>query len=103
MLPVERVAFAKDDIYMFWYDEAYLQNDISVLPFEAKAAELTWSSDKEEVASVDGTGLVTTKNQSGEAVITVTDASGASASCTVHVVKNGVIPRAVSFRLESRR
>lgn len=102
VLPVERVAFAKDDIYMFWYDEAYLQNDISVLPFEAKAAELTWSSDKEEVASVDGTGLVTTKNQSGEAVITVTDASGASASCTVHVVKNGVIPRAVSFRLESR-
>lgn len=102
VLPLEQIAFARDDVYMFQYDEAYLQNDISVLPFGAKTAELTWSSSNEEVANVDGTGLVTTKNQAGEAVITVTDASGTSASCTVHVIDHGVVPRAVSFRLESK-
>ena len=45
---------------------------------------LAWTSDKPEVASVSGNGTVTA-NTEGTAVITATDVSGVSASCTVRV------------------
>lgn len=45
---------------------------------------LAWTSDRPEVASVSGNGTVTA-NTEGTAVITATDVSGVSASCTVRV------------------
>lgn len=99
-LPLEQIAFARDDIYMYQEDYIYLKSELTALPFGAKTTELTWSSDNEDVAFVDDTGSVISQRKIGSAVITATDASGASASCTVHVL-NGGMARAVSFRLES--
>lgn len=101
VLPVEQIAFAHDDVYMYQLDYTNLQHDITAMPFGAKTTGLTWSSDNEDIAFVDDTGAVMSQNNTGDAVITVTDASGASASCTVHVIQGGMGARAISIRLES--
>ena len=56
-------------------------------PANATNPALTWSSSDEEVATVNASGQVTTWNN-GTASITAkaADGSGASASCTVHVI-----------------
>ena len=55
---------------------------------EPEGDRAVWSSDNENVASVDQTGLVTALAP-GSAVITVTTAGGASASCTLTVYLPG--------------
>lgn len=58
----------------------------TVAPDDADNLGLTWTSDNEEVATVDGSGLVTAVSE-GTATITATanDGSGVAASCVVTV------------------
>lgn len=58
----------------------------TVAPDYADYPGLTWTSDNEEVATVDGSGLVTAVGE-GKATITATanDGSGVAASCVVTV------------------
>lgn len=58
----------------------------TVAPDDADNPGLTWTSDNEEVATVDGSGLVTAVSE-GTATITATanDGSDVSASCVVTV------------------
>ncbi len=59
----------------------------TVLPDNANKRTVTWSSNQEDVAKVDNTGLVTAVSE-GTAVITVTtDDGGFQASCTVKVTE----------------
>ena len=59
----------------------------TVLPDNANKRTVTWSSNQEDVAKVDNTGLVTAVSE-GTAVITVTtDDGGFRASCTVKVTE----------------
>ena len=63
----------------------------TVKPDNADNKKVTWSSDKTEVATVDGDGRVTAV-KSGEAVVTVTtEDGGKTASCRV-TVKAKVVP-----------
>lgn len=63
-----------------------LQLIATVLPEFCRNNTLTWTSDNEEVATVDENGLITTVDE-GTATITATanDGSGVSASCVVTV------------------
>ena len=63
-----------------------LQLVATVLPEFCRNNTLTWTSDNEEVATVDGNGLVTAVGE-GTATITATanDGSGVAASCVVTV------------------
>lgn len=57
----------------------------TVAPADATNKTVSWSSNKEDVATVSDDGTVTAKNV-GEAVITVTTADGGkTASCTITV------------------
>ena len=62
----------------------------TVTPSTALNTNLAWTSDNENIATVDQTGLVTAK-RSGTCSITCTanDGSGVSASCVVTVVASG--------------
>ena len=63
----------------------------TVRPDNADNRKVTWSSDKTEVATVDGAGKVTAV-KAGEAVVTVmTEDGGKTASCKV-TVKAKVVP-----------
>ena len=63
-----------------------LQLSATVLPSFVENKTITWSSDKETVASVSNTGLVTA-HAAGEAVITATSAADGTkkATCTITV------------------
>ena len=63
----------------------------TVKPDNADNKKVTWSSDKTEIATVDGTGRVTAV-KAGEAVVTVTtEDGGKTATCKV-TVKAKVVP-----------
>ena len=65
------------------------QLTISVEPNDATNKNYTCKSDKESVATVDGTGLVTAKG-AGTAKITITTADGGkTVTCTVNVTEGG--------------
>ena len=59
-----------------------------VLPDNATDRMITWTSSKEDVATVDSSGRVTAKSV-GEASITAS-AGGKSATCSVTVDNNGI-------------
>lgn len=61
----------------------------TVTPEDADDVSVTWSSDNEDVASVDAEGLVTALS-TGSAVITATDAEGHTATCAVSVTHPAV-------------
>ena len=64
---------------------------VTVKPDNADNRKVTWSSDKTEIATVDGTGRVTAV-KAGEAVVTVTtEDGGKTATCKV-TVKAKVVP-----------
>ena len=68
------------------------QLSATIAPEDADNCTVTWTSDNEEVATVDGHGLVTAVGE-GTATITATanDGSGVSASCVVTVTfTNGI-------------
>ena len=61
----------------------------TVTPEDADDVSVTWSSDNEDVASVDAEGLVTALS-TGSAVITAADAEGHTATCAVSVTHPAV-------------
>ena len=63
-----------------------------VLPLEAENTSVTWESNNEAVATVDGNGTVTGKRV-GTCTITcrATDGSGVSAECKVTVLRDDVV------------
>ncbi|MBN2797390.1 MAG: S-layer homology domain-containing protein [Clostridia bacterium] len=66
-------------------DEAFLSYDFTETILNSTSTAVTWTSDNEDVATVDDQGVVTAVSQ-GETVITVThNSSGATARATVIV------------------
>lgn len=84
---VTGVSLSKTELTLAVRAEVTLEATVS--PAEATNKEVTWTSDKPEVASVDINGKVTAK-AAGEATVTVmTVDGGKTASCTV-TVQEGV-------------
>lgn len=81
---VQQVCFAKDEIYMLCEDEISIQ--YCVLPFEAYAGNLTWSSSDENIVTIPQSGRMLSYARSGDVVITVTAPNGTKGSFTVHVL-----------------
>lgn len=69
-----------------------------ILP-EGAECEITWISEKEEIASVSADGVVIAIKE-GKTVITASAAGGLSASCTVTVIKPYVPVSGVSLNAE---
>ncbi len=84
VVPVEQIAFSRDDFYLFKYD--YVELKCCVLPFEAYEGNLKWESSNEEILTVTNNGYVESTEKTGDVVITVTASNGVKASCTVHIV-----------------
>jgi len=84
-VPVESVSLDKTE-YTFNTIGNTLTLTATVLPADATDKSVSWSSDKEAVATVDAYGRVTAKGN-GKATITVTakDGNGAQATCEVEV------------------
>lgn len=85
VVPVESVSLDKTE-YTFNTIGNTLTLKATVLPADATDKSVEWSSDKEDVATVDANGRVTAKGN-GKATITVTakDGNGAQATCAVEV------------------
>ena len=76
---------------------ATFQLSATITPQDATNPEVTYSSDNEPAATVDGTGLITAGTP-GTAVITVTtEDGGLTAACTVTVTAAPVYPTNVSL------
>ncbi len=73
---------AKAAVSMETSHKAMSIGESQLLEVQDATGSVSWSSSNPEVASVTQNGVVTTY-QLGEAVITATDASGNSASCTI--------------------
>ena len=72
----------------------------TVAPTNATNKKVSWSSDKQDIASVDATGKVTA-NKAGEAVIMVTSEDGGkTASCTVKVTAKPPTTYKVTFSVD---
>ncbi len=82
LIEVESVSLDRTSLE-FAESGATAQLHAAVLPEDATAAAVTWSSSDTSVASVDGNGLVTAIG-GGTCVITAS-AGGKSAACNVHV------------------
>lgn len=85
--PVTAVTLDRTEAAML-RDET-LRLTATVTPEDADDVSVTWSSDNEDVASVDAEGLVTALS-TGSAVITATDAEGHTATCAVSVTHPAV-------------
>ena len=85
VVPVESVSLDKTE-YTFNAIGNTLTLKATVLPADATDKSVSWTSDKEAVATVDANGRVTAKGN-GNATITVTanDGNGAQATCAVEV------------------
>lgn len=85
---LETLGFSETTLYIEPESTAQLMPILS--PANADAF-LSWSSDNEEVATVDGSGLVTVLAE-GTAVITVNDMeTGLQASCTITTEPSGIV------------
>lgn len=83
VIPVESVVLDKTELELIVGETSTLT--ATVLPKNATNKEVTWSIDKESVATVSSTGVVTA-TAPGSAVITVTTSDGGkTASCNVTV------------------
>ena len=86
-VPVEGVTLSAEKWTIYEGDSFQLTATIS--PEDADDATLFWTSDNEEVATVDENGYVTAIME-GTAIITATAVSGKSASCEVTVISHDV-------------
>ena len=72
----------------------------TIAPANATNKNITWSSDKPDIASVDASGKVTA-NKAGKAVITVkSEDGGKTASCTVKVTAKPPTTYKVTFSVD---
>ena len=72
----------------------------TVAPTNATNKKVSWSSDKQDIASVDATGKVTA-NKAGKAVITVkSEDGGKTASCKVNVTAKPPTTYKVTFSVD---
>ena len=85
--PVTAVTLDCTEVAMLRDDTLLLT--ATVTPEDADDVSVTWSSDNEDVASVDAEGLVTALS-TGSAVITAADAEGHTAACAVSVTHPAV-------------
>lgn len=108
-IPVQSVVLSKPNIYMMQGERVGLE--AHVIPYNATHAQLTWSSDSAQVASVDENGYVTA-NAPGKATITVQTENGqmaqtkvsVSAGAEKHAPKlNCQVPAVVDTRSEDRQ
>jgi hypothetical protein len=83
-IPVSEISLNKTEATL--ERQSTLQLTATVLPEDSRNTTLSWTSDNEEVATVDENGLVTAVGE-GTATITATanDGSGVAASCVVTV------------------
>lgn len=84
VVPVEQIAFFRDEYYLFKYD--YMELKHCVLPFDAYAGDLKWESSDKEILTVTNNGYVESTEKTGDVIVTVTAPNGVKASCTVHVI-----------------
>ena len=82
LVPSTGIAFAEDTLEI--EKGSSLRPEIVLTPADS-TDELFWASSDEDVAVVDENGVITAIEK-GQAVITVTTASGASAECNVSVL-----------------
>ena len=82
VVPVESVTLNKSEITLEIDDTETLTATVS--PESATDKTVTWTSDKENIATVDNTGKVTAIKD-GTATITATTANGKTATCSVTV------------------
>lgn len=86
VVPVESVSLDKTE-YTFHTIGNTFTLTATVLPADATDKSVSWTSDKEDVATVDANGSVTAKGN-GKATITVTTKDqGKTASCEITVVQ----------------
>lgn len=84
---VREIALEQSELYLLREETAApIQLKWSITPEDADNPTLSFASSNEQVATVDGQGLVTLTGGYGSAVITLSSPSGAQASFSVHVV-----------------
>ena len=94
-VPVTGVTLDKTSATMVEGDQLDLV--ATVTPDNATEQSVTWSSDKEDIAIVNGSGKVTAKAP-GVAVITVTTVDGSkTATCQITVEKKIILPTSISM------
>jgi len=64
--------------------DVYCMDKYTIIPLRGEG--LTWTTGDDEIATVNGSGVVTTK-KAGKVTITATDAAGNSDSCVINVIK----------------
>jgi len=96
-VPVTGVSLTPASLSLFTGDTATLT--ATVQPSNATNQNVTWSSDKPDVATVDAAGKVTAVG-AGTATITVTTADGNhTATCTVTVTRPYIPPANPNYRI----
>ena len=90
-IAVTSVTLDADEMTLAVGDKGQL-NITDVAPADATDKTVSWSSNKEAIATVEATGLVTAVG-AGTAIITATanDGSGVKATCTVTVLPEGTL------------
>lgn len=98
VVEVESVSFSETAIEMLEGEDIFIS--ATVLPNNATNKTLTWTSSKEDVASVSNRGIILALSE-GETVITATSNNGKSATLTVTVKKPPVAVTSVSLNQAS--
>ena len=97
--PVKKIVLSSSEEILLVDDS--MQLEAEVLPEDASNKNIVWSSDHEEIASVDEDGVVYAL-QEGKAVITAASEDGnAKASCIITVMSNEMYPGIYIKGLES--
>ena len=97
--PVKKITLSSSEEILLVDDS--MQLEAEVLPEDASNKNIVWSSDHEEIASVDEDGMVYAL-QEGKAVITAASEDGnAKASCIITVMSNVLYPGIFIKGLES--
>lgn len=86
VVPVKSVSLDKTE-YTFHTIGYTLKLNATVLPSDATDKRVEWSSDKEDIATVDQTGKVTAKGNGKATVTATTKDQGKTASCEITVAQ----------------
>ncbi|MBQ3575306.1 MAG: Ig-like domain-containing protein, partial [Clostridia bacterium] len=84
---IKQLTLDREEIYLLKEDTAKrIQLNWTIDPVDADDKRITFTSDNEQVATVDEAGIVSLTGGYGSVTITATAASGAEDSFTIHVV-----------------